>query len=57
VDLVDVLDLAARHHEGQTDQAGRPYMGHIHRVVAAVTTPDQKLAAALHDFLEDTDVG
>jgi len=56
LNLDQALQLAAQHHEGQTDQAGRPYMGHIHRVVAAVTTPDEKLAAALHDLLEDTEV-
>lgn len=54
MDLEQALALAAQHHEGQTDQAGRPYMGHIRRVVDAVDTPDEKLAAALHDLLEDT---
>lgn len=50
----EALDLARRYHAGQTDQAGQPYMGHVERVVARVTDPDEKLAAALHDVLEDT---
>ncbi|HXR22661.1 MAG TPA: hypothetical protein VN786_08905, partial [Acidimicrobiales bacterium] len=44
------------HHGTQVDKAGNPYMGHIRRVVDAVSTPEKKLAAALHDLLEDTDV-
>lgn len=56
MDVEQALALAAQHHEGQTDQAGRPYIGHIERVVDSVDTPDEKLAAALHDLLEDTSV-
>ena len=54
MDLDEAIALAETHHAGQTDQAGEPYMGHVLRVVASVATPEEKLAAALHDLLEDT---
>ncbi len=56
VELGQALELAGRFHESQTDQAGRPYIGHILRVVDSVDSPDEKLVAALHDLLEDTPV-
>ena len=56
MNLDQALELAELHHGAQTDKAGRPYMGHIRRVVDAVHTPQEKLAAALHDLLEDTDM-
>ena len=56
MDLDEALELAELHHSGQVDKAGRPYIGHISRVVDAVDTPEEKLAAALHDLLEDTDM-
>lgn len=54
MDLEQALALAAQHHAGQTDQAGYPYMAHVRRVVDSVNGPDEKLAGALHDLLEDT---
>jgi hypothetical protein len=48
------IELATRFHEGAVDKAGRPYIGHILRVVDAVNTHEEKLAAAMHDLLEDT---
>ena len=56
MNLDQALDLAELHHSGQVDKAGQPYIGHVRRVVAAVSTPEEKLAAALHDLLEDTDM-
>ena len=48
------IELASRFHEGAVDKAGRPYIGHILRVVNAVDSHEEKLAAAMHDLLEDT---
>lgn len=52
--------IARAAHAGQTDKAGRPYIGHPQRVAAIVTarggTPAAIAAAWLHDVLEDTDV-
>jgi (p)ppGpp synthase/HD superfamily hydrolase len=56
MELDRALDLARQHHAGQYDKAGRPYFGHVCRVVERVKTPDEKLAAAMHDLLEDTDL-
>lgn len=56
MDLDQALKLAELHHSGQVDKAGQPYIGHIRRVVGAVDTSEEKLAAALHDLLEDTPV-
>jgi hypothetical protein len=49
------LSMARSAHAGQTDKAGRAYIEHIERVVAATSSPDAKVAAALHDIVEDTD--
>ena len=54
--LAQALQLAERFHHGQEDKAGLPYIGHVKRVVAGVESPDEKMAAALHDLLEDTEV-
>src|SRR4051812_27802007 len=54
MELEHALALAERFHAGATDQAGRPYIEHVRRVVDGVTTDEQKLTAALHDLLEDT---
>ena len=56
MDLDQALEMAELHHRGQVDKAGQLYIGHIRRVVDAVDTPEEKLAAALHDLLEDTPV-
>ena len=56
MELEQALELAELHHSGQVDKAGQPYIGHIRRVVSAVDTPEERLAAALHDLLEDTPV-
>lgn len=56
MDLDRALELARQHHADQLDQAGRPHFGHVCRVVKRVNTPDEKLAAAMHDLLEDTDL-
>jgi (p)ppGpp synthase/HD superfamily hydrolase len=56
MDLDQALELAELHHRGQVDKAGQPYIGHICRVVGMVDTSEEKLAAALHDLLEDTPV-
>lgn len=52
--IEQAMELARRFHEGAEDKAGRPYIEHIERVVDAVVTHDEKLAAAMHDLLEDT---
>ena len=43
-------------HAKQVDKAGQPYIGHIERVAARVTSDEAKCVAWLHDVLEDSDV-
>lgn len=54
MNLHEALELARRVHQGQVDKAGEPYIHHVQRVMAVLTSPDEKLAAALHDVVEDT---
>ena len=50
------IEIAARAHAGQVDKAGQPYILHPLRVLLAVRTPHERMAAALHDVVEDTSV-
>lgn len=52
----EAVALARRSHDGQIDKAGKPYIDHVMRVMDAVTTPREKIAAALHDVVEDSAV-
>jgi guanosine-3',5'-bis(diphosphate) 3'-pyrophosphohydrolase len=54
--LEKAIFLASHHHAGQTDKAGAPYILHPLAVMAMVDTPQQKVVAALHDIVEDTDL-
>ncbi|SDH38764.1 HD domain-containing protein [Lentzea fradiae] len=54
--LEDAVAIATAAHDGQTDLSGHPYIGHPLRVMASVTTEHEKMAAVLHDVVEDTPV-
>lgn len=47
--------IAEKAHAGQTDKAGRPYIGHPAHVAASVRGSKAKAVAWLHDVVEDTD--
>ncbi len=47
-------DICVYAHAGQTDKAGQPYYLHPEYVAEQVAEPDEKVAALLHDVLEDT---
>ncbi|MGN0056174.1 MAG: HD domain-containing protein [Atopobiaceae bacterium] len=49
-------EVAARAHAGQVDRGGRPYIEHPRHVSAECQTMIAKIAALLHDTVEDTDV-
>src|SRR5437660_12657574 len=53
------LALALQAHVGQTDKAGRPYIGHVLRVWAGVKDDDKatQAAALLHDVFADAPDG
>jgi guanosine-3',5'-bis(diphosphate) 3'-pyrophosphohydrolase len=50
------IEIAARAHAGQVDKAGAPYIFHPLRLMLAVRTPQERMAAVLHDVVEDTSV-
>jgi (p)ppGpp synthase/HD superfamily hydrolase len=54
--LAEAISLAALAHGGQTDKAGEPYLLHPLRVMLACKTLETRLAAVLHDTVEDTDI-
>jgi len=41
---------------GQVDKAGVPYISHPLRLMHAVTSPYEQMAAVLHDVVEDTTI-
>jgi (p)ppGpp synthase/HD superfamily hydrolase len=52
--LEDALRLAVEAHYGATDRYGEPYILHPLRVMHRVDTEAEKMAAILHDVIEDT---
>ena len=47
--------LAVQAHRGQVDRSGAPYILHPLRVMFRVETENERIAAVLHDVVEDTD--
>jgi (p)ppGpp synthase/HD superfamily hydrolase len=54
--LERAIEIAARSHAGQVDKAGQPYILHPLRVMFGVHAPEERIAAVLHDVVEDTPV-
>lgn len=52
--LERAIAIAAMAHEGQVDKAGMPYILHPLRMMLGVDTPEARMAAVLHDVVEDT---
>jgi len=50
------VEIAAKSHAGDVDKAGHPYLFHPLRLMFAVDQPFEKMAAVLHDVVEDTPV-
>lgn len=50
------IEISARAHAAQVDKAGAPYVFHPLRLMLAVKTPFERMAAVLHDVVEDTAV-
>ena len=48
------IALARRAHDGQRDKAGAPYIGHPLRIMARMDTDPERIAAVLHDVVEDS---
>jgi (p)ppGpp synthase/HD superfamily hydrolase len=54
--LERAIEIAAGAHAGQFDKAGQPYILHPLRVMLRVTSAHERMAAVLHDVVEDTPV-
>jgi GTP diphosphokinase / guanosine-3',5'-bis(diphosphate) 3'-diphosphatase len=54
--LERAIELAAKAHAGQVDKGGQPYVLHPLRLMFAVRTLHERMAAVLHDVVEDTDI-
>ena len=54
--LERAIEIAASAHAGQVDKAGQPYILHPLRVMLRVNTEHERMAAVLHDVVEDTAV-
>lgn len=53
--LEEAIGIAVQAHRGQVDRAGAPYILHPLRMMFAVRTDDERMAAVLHDVVEDTE--
>lgn len=52
--LEQAIAIAAQAHEGQFDKSGEPYILHPLRMMLRASSVDAKIAAVLHDVVEDT---
>ena len=53
-DVETAKSWAERLHQGQTDKAGQPYIGHPARVAGRLETKEAQVVGWLHDTVEDT---
>ena len=54
--LERAIAIAHEAHRGQSDKAGRPYIEHPLRVMAAGESIDEKIVGILHDVVEDSNL-
>ena len=54
--LERAIEIAARAHSGVLDKAGQPYIIHPLTVMLRLQDQDERIAAVLHDVVEDTSV-
>lgn len=54
--LEDAIALALRVHRGAVDKGGQPYILHPLRLMVRLDDPHARMAAVLHDVVEDGDV-
>lgn len=54
--LEQAIAVALEAHRGQKDRAGKPYILHPLRVMCRVQTDAEKMAAVLHDVVEDSEL-
>jgi GTP diphosphokinase / guanosine-3',5'-bis(diphosphate) 3'-diphosphatase len=54
--LERAIEIAARAHAGQVDKGGQPYILHPIRVMLSVKSESERIAAVLHDVVEDSEI-
>jgi (p)ppGpp synthase/HD superfamily hydrolase len=54
--LEKAIMIAVKAHSGQKDKGGKTYILHPLAVMSRVSSTDAKIAAVLHDVVEDTSV-
>jgi GTP diphosphokinase / guanosine-3',5'-bis(diphosphate) 3'-diphosphatase len=54
--LERAIEIAAHGHAGQIDKAGQPYILHPLRIMLTLDDKYERMAAVLHDAVEDTAV-
>lgn len=54
--LERAIETVLRAHEGKVDKAGAPYILHPLRVMFKMATTEERIAAVLHDVVEDGDI-
>jgi (p)ppGpp synthase/HD superfamily hydrolase len=52
--LEKAISIAVRAHRGQTDKAGAPYILHPLRLMMRMNSEAARIAAVLHDAVEDS---
>src|SRR5437868_3050486 len=52
--IESAIALAALAHGGQVEKGGKRYILHSLRVMAAVSSEEERMAGVLHDVVEDT---
>lgn len=50
------VEIASQALAGMTDEQGQPYIEHTLRIINRMDTEEEKLVAALHDVVEDSEV-
>lgn len=54
--LDKALEIAIKAHSGQKDKVGAPYILHPLRIMMKMDTTEERIVAALHDVIEDSDI-
>ena len=54
--LENAIAIAAKAHEGKVDKAGAPYILHPLRIMLRFSRNEERIVAALHDVVEDSDI-
>lgn len=54
--LKRAVEIARKTFEDMVDEHGKPYIEHTMRVISKMDTEEERLVAALHDVVEDSEI-